>query len=493
VDAGHRITMNTSSMLRKARTPKAISLGVFICFASILIFLYHPTGDDIVPTLVIPEKAPNTEPEPVDPTLVNDIVQYFTDFPLKSPHKNNFGELGRRSRILRDWLLAVNAGQSTPSLQDAIEQVATTLFPYLKNSPRNPNSNTPFSDLRTTFEPASTGIIIPTGNGNVRFAGHLIASLRSVLNSSLPIQVAYGGDEDLSPANRKILGELIESGSPLEFLDITTIFDPSVLHFGEGSGGWATKAFAALGTKYEQVILLDADAVFIQPPEALLQGEAYQRTGAFLFHDRLLWQHAFADRHTWWKEQIRRPSATLNKSLVWSEDYAEECDSGVVVLDKSRIDVLVGLLHIVWQNTYEVREEITYKIMYGDKESWWMGLELAGSAYEMEKHYGGIVGWEQKDAAGKAKVCSFVIAHVDEKDRLLWYNGGLLKNKLKSMDEYEVPRKWMVDDAKWQKGATKQDMSCMVGGEVRSLSDDEVLVLERTIATAKNVDALFVV
>ena len=63
-------------------------------------------------------------------------------------------------------------------------------------------------------------------------------------------------------------------------------------------------------------------------------------------------------------------SSALLKSLVWMEDYAEESDSGLDVLDKSRIGVLTGLLHICWQNTYAVREENTYQTMYRDKESW---------------------------------------------------------------------------------------------------------------------------
>ena len=41
------------------------------------------------------------------------------------------------------------------------------------------------------------------------------------------------------------------------------------------------------------------------------------------------------------------------------EGYAEEGDSGVVVADKSRLGVLIGLLHIAWQNTRDVREAYT--------------------------------------------------------------------------------------------------------------------------------------
>lgn len=497
------IMSSSASILRGLRTSRGAVITVFVLFVLALVYLLHPAlsfwGPEHV-TAPWTATEPATEPAtgiqaaPVDQALVDDLVQYFTDYPLNPPYKQVFGELGRRTRILRDWLVWVEQSSARPSdkaaLEDAVERVVTGLYPFLENPPKNPNSRTPLADLRSTYQAGSVGIVIPTGDGTLRFAAHLVGSLRSVLGSSLPIQIAYAGAGDLSPANRARLASIIQEGPALEFLDITAVFDDSTLRFGEESGGWATKAFAALGSRFEKVILLDADAVFLQAPEVLLRHPAFQRTGAFLFHDRLLWQHAFADRHAWWKDQIRRPSATLDKSLVWTEDYAEEGDSGVVVVDKGRTDVLMGLLHICWQNTYAVREEVTYKITYGDKESWWLGFELAGSSYEMERHYGAIVGWEQRDERGKSKVCSFVIAHVDDSDKLLWYNGGLLKNKMTSDVEYEVPLKWMID-AEWQKGATKRDMSCMVGGEVRSLTGEEIDVLKRTIELAQELDKEF--
>ncbi|RBR04168.1 uncharacterized protein FIESC28_11617 [Fusarium coffeatum] len=173
----------------------------------------------------------------------------------------------------------------------------------------------------------------------------------------------------------------------------------------------------------------------------------------------------------------------MNNSLVWTEDYAEECDSGVVVLNKGRIDTLVGLLHVAWQNTHDVREEVTYRLGHGDKESWWLGLELGGSRYEFEKHYGSILGWGKEEG----KVSSFVISHTDEKDKLLWYNGSLLKNKIVDPEGYEVPEYWMTD-GKWHKGRTKGDMSCMDESEVLKLSDKEQHVLRESIDIAKKVD-----
>lgn len=467
-------------------------------------------------TTSLPSTSPPPPPPPTDPsttwTVGTDALQYFEDYPLEPPHKENFGELGRRTRLLRDLIIQADKEKKSAKkewLLDTVDKIAALLYPFLETPHQNPqSSSSTFSDLRSSIVTGSVGIVIPAGDHNVRFASQLICNIRNVLKSTLPIQIIYAGDDDLSLANRDFLTNLpnvADKAAGLEFLDILTVFNDETLRLKEG--GWAIKPFAALGSTYEKVVVMDADAVFLQKPEALLDHPAFERTGAFLFRDRLLWQHGFQDRHNWWKSQIKRPSATLDKSLVWTEDYAEEGDSGVVVIDKSRTDVLAGLLHVCWQNSYAVREEVTYKITYGDKESWWLGFELAGSNYEMEEHYGAIVGWEETiksnvdsiemTDAGHAnnnnnnnkKVCSFVIAHLDHKNRLLWYNGGLLKNKqVPTMShEYEVPNKWMVD-AEWQKGASKPEMSCMVGGELHDVPDEQLSILESSIEEAKRVD-----
>ncbi|RAH76908.1 hypothetical protein BO86DRAFT_393097 [Aspergillus japonicus CBS 114.51] len=437
---------------------------------------------------------------PAETALLTDLTQYFTDHPIQKPYKEKYGELGRRLRIVRGWLtLSQTSGNPTTRAlyADAVEQVARTQFPFLTH-PDHPSTE-PIAQLRASFEPQSAGIVIPTSDKTVRYAAHLIGALRSVLHSTLPIQVVYAGDSDLSATHRDLLATLAGPAGPaIEFLDILTVFDDATLQLR--TGGWAIKAFAALGARFETVILADADAVFLQRPEVLLGHEAVRQRGALLFHDRLLWPHAFEGRHQWWHDQIRRPSGTLNASRVWTEEYAEEGDSGLVVLNKGRADVLVALLHVGWQNSYEVREETTYKITYGDKESWWFGLELAGAEYAFSPHYGGIVGWareEEVDELGgvadgqSGGVCSFVIAHVDAKDRLLWYNGSLLKNKGQPgmENEYQVPDKWMID-ADWIKGARKQDQSCMVNGVVRDLTDEEKGILERSIELAKSLDGL---
>ncbi|KAF5679831.1 alpha mannosyltransferase mnt3 [Fusarium heterosporum] len=425
------------------------------------------------------------------PSNINRTAKYYIKNPIQAPYEKKFWETGQRAKRLGQWLQKADSSnpksKEIEELYATTEQVAQKLFPFLQNSPLNEGSKTPLADLRRSYKRGSRGIVIPVGGGedSVRFASHLIVSLRQVLKSKLPIQIAYAGDGDLPEESRKRI-QALKGANDIEFLDVWSVFDDSTLKLNDG--GWAIKVFALLASKFEQAILLDADAVFMQEPEQLFSQKPYVDKGAYLFHDRLLWQYLFQGRHKWWADQIKDPSAEMEKSRVWMEEYAEECDSGVVVVDKSRISILVGLLHVAWQNTYDVRKEVTYRMGHGDKESWWLGLEVSGSTYEFEAHYGSVIGWGDSPLVENVtQVCSFAIAHLDTEDRLLWYNGGLLMNKRENTSEYRIPSYWMMD-GRWRKGRTANDMSCMKGLDASRLSNHEKRVLGETIEVAKEVD-----
>ncbi|KAL8710444.1 MAG: hypothetical protein Q9225_007285 [Loekoesia sp. 1 TL-2023] len=172
-------------------------------------------------------------------------------------------------------------------------------------------------------------------------------------------------------------------------------------------------------------------------------------------------------------------------SLGYNEGYAEECDSGLIVLDKSRISILLGVLHACWQNTKKVRDGYTYIMGHGDKESWWSGHELSGAEYTFDDHYGGMLGDLYAD---KGKVCSFTIAYFDEQDKLLWYNGSLLKNKFKNITAFDVPTHYMIDGV-WEKGATKPDVSYMKEAKITETSEKEIEVVRKSVEKAKAVNA----
>jgi alpha 1,3-mannosyltransferase len=414
------------------------------------------------------------------------LTDYFEAYPLP---ESEFGQMGKRVQILKDWIHTYEGAslkeEERPILSDNIERLALSLTPFLRN-PSKPEDPQPLRSLRHSFVPHSRGIVISTGQKRFRFACHLVRNLREVLGSTLPIQVAYAGDDDLPENYRKYLTSM---GPDITTFDVTSIFDNLTLKLAGGS--WAIKPFALLGSTFEQAMLVDADAVFLQKPENIFESHpGYRETGTLLFHDRLLWQGAFKERHEWWEKELAHTelSSTIRHSKVYIDKYAEEGDSGVVVVDKGRLDVLVGLLHICWQNTYQIREAFTYRQGHGDKESWWFGFELAATPYTMEEHYGAIVGHSQNAASGKrTRVCSFTIAHVDHNNKLLWYNGSLLKNKEIDPNDFDVPTEWMIDGV-WEKGATKQDMSCMRDAEVRSMQPQELDILQKTVDTAKQVD-----
>lgn len=457
---------------------------------------YHPTSPP--PPVPPPETHPQYTSRPTESSQTSwqkeaeKIIQeakFFVKEPINPPYKHRFYELGQRTQIARRWIEFLDdapMSEDSRAVLEAVENAIGSIYPYLQNSPKHPGSKMPFSDLHSSLIPGSRGIVIATGRATMRYATHLIGSLKDVLHSELPVQVVYAGDKDLPVDDRERLRSRFNE---VEFLDILTLVDDTTTKLEKG--GWAIKAFAALYSPFEEVILLDADCVFVQPPENLFSHPSYASSGALLFHDRLLWQHNFRERHQWWISQIHEPSATLNKSLVWTEDYAEEGDSGVVVVNKSRLDVFMGLLHISWQNTQAVRDEVTYKLTYGDKESWWFGFELSGSGYSFERHYATMVGWLQhKTGKSMERICSFVIGHLDDRDEVLWYNGGLLKNKRVDPLEFGLPTHMMVD-GKWEKGTTKDDMSCMLGSTGKLLPREVDWILNKSITLAQELDTEF--
>ncbi|KAF6802038.1 glycosyl transferase [Colletotrichum musicola] len=482
---------------------RMVTTAVSICLLLMFFYSLSIFAPSYYPTTPVAQSPPppqhgGDDPKkdlPVSPAWQEEAesiiekAEALIEHPIRPPYKDKFYDLGQRVKAAREWVKFIDDAPRSADisvLHETVERAIGSSFPFIQNSPKHPNSTTPFFDLRSSFAPGSRGFVIPTGKGTMRFAAHLIGSLTEILHSNMTIQIVYAGDEDFPPEDREKLGSRFPQ---VDLFDIFTVVDDSTLQLAKG--GWAIKAFAALYAPFEEVLLSDADSVFVQLPEMLFADPSYAATGALLFHDRLIWQHAFAERHEWWKSQIREPSAALNKSLVWTQDYAEEGDSGVMVLDKSRLDVLLGLLHVAWQNTYDVREEVTYKLTYGDKETWWFGLELSGAGYAFEKHYGAMIGWfREKVDDVKQRICSFVIGHVDARDDLIWYNGGLLKNKKVNATEFGLPTHTLVD-GEWEKGADRTQMSCMVGEAVQTLGRDMNFILNSSITLAQELDKEF--
>ena len=109
----------------------------------------------------------------------------------------------------------------------------------------------------------------------------------------MPIEIVHTGDADLPAGYRQFMTGL---GEDIHTIDIIEVVDDENLDLK--NSGWAIKSFAALASAYEQVMVLDADAVLIQAPETIFDKHSgYKETCTLLFQDRLLWQGAFEECH----------------------------------------------------------------------------------------------------------------------------------------------------------------------------------------------------
>lgn len=322
---------------------------------------------------------------------------------------------------------------------------------------------TPFLDLRERYfgwwKPSvsthvpweaknhTTGIVLTVGQGNMVLAAHAIRTLRRVVKSELPIQVAFAGEEDLPGPKRRMIRALDPN---LELINILDHYDEEVAALSHG--GYAMKPFAALASSFEKVIIIDADTVFMQCPDGLFEeNEGLKRTGTLFFHDR-----AYGGRRTtdWVKDVLKEiaqePSTTLNTSMYWQEELENQQESGVVYLNKAIPGAFMSLLFTTYMNSQHVRAQIYGQTAgkrlslaqtdcgtmnanisaVGDKETFWLASELAGLPYAFHPTYAGIIGPISLNNEGVPEICSPQPLQTDLDGRPFWFNSGIMEDKM---------------------------------------------------------------
>lgn len=269
----------------------------------------------------------------------------------------------------------------------------------------------------------SQGIVICTGNGHFLLSLIALEALRLVENK-LPIEVIFSSSSDLSLTNQQILASQFPE---VELTDLSTIFNNSFLRLH----GFAIKPFSVLASRFQHVLLMDADVLFLEQPSILFENEFYRRTGSLFFYDRSV----LSMKARKWIAQM----APYNKKLI--PKRAQE--SGVVLVDKGR--VLLGLLGTCKLNEHEQREKVTYKHVYGDKDTWWLGFYLVGMPYSFIPTLTAAIGQIKR-----TKVCGHML-HLDQNNKPIWWNGGTFRNRyintyeILSMEGWLEAGVWSVD------------------------------------------------
>jgi alpha 1,3-mannosyltransferase len=261
-----------------------------------------------------------------------------------------------------------------------LAKLSTILFPY--TSPYFADHLT----LHSHFRNGGRGIVL---SGNDKQAPFILTSIMSfrTLGCNLPVEIMYLGENDLNDDWRMKL-EAIPSV-------VTRDLSQMVSDEGWELKGWASKAFALLMSSFREVIYLDADALFFVNPETLFEDPGYVETGALFFRDRV---YAPSSRKQWLKDMLPKPiSKKAQTSRYWTGESREQQESGCLVVDKWRH--FVAMLTVTRMNgpdrddNSKTGAKGVYSLFYGDKETFWLGWELAGDTdYWFNEGAAGVMG-----------------------------------------------------------------------------------------------------
>lgn len=251
---------------------------------------------------------------------------------------------------------------------------------------QNADSRSPISHAR--------GIVLCLHNHVVTMGLSLIRELRCLGNQEI-VQVYHCSPDEMSEANRALL---LSMDSRLEIVDVCTdlvakgkLTEDRTRHFRS----WWIKPLAMYHTNLTEVLLLDADDIFMRDPAVLRSTPGYKKTGTTFFYDRVLWSKEFFNQDVDGEQYLQQliadfdyagfgipgpvgPSKHLNTTFAIRRESSHEQDSSIVAIDKSRpdarraMDVLFFLIS---------EQHFVHEISYGDKESFWLAFELAHVPY----------------------------------------------------------------------------------------------------------------
>ncbi len=226
-------------------------------------------------------------------------------------------------------------------------------------------------------DPGGRGVVMCAG-GVTHVANAFVALrfLRKV--SDLPVELFHAGPGEMPAATR---ARLEADFAPLSVRDIAEAERPE--EWPElpvaSYGGFQIKPFALLHTRFDEVLLLDADNLPLRDPEPLFDSAPYREAGALFWPDL---PHA---RHT-------RPEL-LDLFGVTDPDLraGPEFESGQMVLDRRRC--WAGLLHTALAHSdREGLRAWCFARTFGDKDLFRMAFELTRTPYHRVRHAPQVVG-----------------------------------------------------------------------------------------------------
>ncbi|POM65984.1 Hypothetical protein PHPALM_18224 [Phytophthora palmivora] len=293
------------------------------------------------------------------------------------------------------------------------------------------------------------GIVLPMFDGIATLGLSLIMELRA-LSVDLPIEVPHCGDltdslqrtvlekEDMGVIRFYDVCEL--ASQTASTLDLSRkVFCQSLRNCHRSYRSFDVKLLAMTYSQFEEIMLLDADTLFFESPMSLWDTEKYRETGTLFFHDRLSQDNMFLGNRIRGNADVSelnqyisrfdvspfaplgnipRPKATsenkipvelnnyspsehLMTSHSWNHRAGHEMDSSLVLWNKKRQPRATAILA-----SFVALNGIGRPPSYGDKELFFIAVELAETKYAFSDFGVGGVGWDFRDKGpGKSVVC----------------------------------------------------------------------------------------
>ncbi|KAJ3387536.1 hypothetical protein HDU84_000718 [Entophlyctis sp. JEL0112] len=303
------------------------------------------------------------------------------------------------------------------SLRKVVESLEQHLYPWLFSNFKS------VEKMHNSLKPTFVGITMTCGNTHFYLAQHLIVSLQRVFNVSLPFEVFYAGENDLS-FDRV---EFFKSMPNVTVVNLHSYFSEETMR----GSTWSYKPFAILASKFSKVLFMDPDVAFFIDPRSVLQSDIFNKNGQIFYRDRKVWS---ADRVSGPKllhemnpylSQYARAGFYAPSQAEGVHGTTEEMESGFIPLDKNRPLVLLSLLFAAKLNGHKERR-IFYERTWGDKESYWFAFETLRVPYAFNPSYAGSIGVldTKREINGHVSVCEGKHLHANEKMLPFWFHDG---------------------------------------------------------------------
>lgn len=320
------------------------------------------------------------------------------------------------------------------------------------------------------------------------------------LKNKLPIQIIVTSTSDLVELKSQLKAVVRNSGQSVQILDASEVLNEPFVQ--RNVRGFLNKWIAAMFNTFAEFIFIDADVVPFKSLSEFFTNAAYRSQGVLMFKDRdighvKLEEHCRAalynlepsdrettllgthwefnlssavaqnrDRHldTFTQNKKKQTGAITQRAtkqevydMFFNQLMLHQVDSGLVVIHKDK--TTYGSLLTAFQLN------MAYTLdgcVHGDKEYFWLGPLVAGSAYSIDANRPGAVGAMyteviSSDVDGSDKpegtdktrtgICSTQIGHYSANGDLLWLNGGgkVCKNPDAAAKDFRVYNDFMTE------------------------------------------------